>query len=99
MVGDGSRTLRLGAFGEIEMASITGWEGSQARYFSGVTAAKAVDDLRHDAIELIGGGGGRNPGCPGEAADEGGLFHGVPMVGGVKLATADSRIFRTFATY
>jgi len=70
------------------MASITGREGSQTRYFSGLPAAQPGDDLRNHLIELISGGGGCHASGAGEAADKSGLFHGVPMVGGACPATA-----------
>ena len=65
------------------MASIAGWEGSQTRDFCGLAAAKAADNVRHEVIELISSGSGRNAGCPGKAADKGGLFHGTFMLAGV----------------
>jgi hypothetical protein len=70
------------------MASISRWEGSQTGDFGGLPATETADDLRHDVIELIGGGGGRDAGCPGEAADELRLLHGVFIVRGACLATA-----------
>ncbi len=56
-------------FSEIELASIAGWEGSQARDFCGLPASKPADDLGHDVIELIGRGGGCDPGGASEAAN------------------------------
>ena len=64
------------------MASIAGWKGSQTRDFCRLAATEAPDDVRHEVIELISSGSGRNAGCPGEAADECGLFHGTFMLAG-----------------
>lgn len=80
------------------MASIACWEGSQTGNFCRLPAAQTADNLRHDVIQLISGGGGCNAGGPGETADKGGLFHSVPIVEGTKLVTAAEQFLKLPAT-
>jgi hypothetical protein len=84
---------------KIELATISGWEGSQAWNLCRLAAAKAVDDVGHDVIKLISSGSGRDAGGPGEAADEGGLFHGIFILRGVWLAIGDAEILEIDAGY
>jgi len=70
------------------MASIARREGSQAGNFGRLATAKAANDLGHDVIEVIGGGGGSDTRGARQAADKRRLFHSVPMVRGAQAPIA-----------
>ena len=62
-------------------------------------AYSALPPEARQTIELIRRGGTRNTGCPGEAADEGGLFHGIFILRGVWLAIGDAEILEIDVGY